>query len=150
MARVGILVVLMALAAFLVAELSSVLAISNGFAQLDFGVKPCASATAPCTAAEMLVKDSVTVSIEMKHFKVENALGYDAWEATVCWPLKNLQLQSGPDFKPIGPSLTAQSPAQAITSGPLSGNVCQVVGASVTVGEAGSLHAAHLVPLQLS
>ena len=143
-ARVGILVVLMALAAFLVAGLSSVLAISNGFAQLDFGVKPCASATAPCTAAEMLVKDSVTVSIEMKHFKVENAQGYLAWEATICWPWKNLQLtgtaptfKGGPEgYRVVGPAFVTGDFA------------CQSIGAAVAPGEAGSLDLGNLASLE--
>ena len=142
MARIGILVVLMAVAAFLVAGLSSVSAISNGFAQLDLGVKPCDPAAVPCTAADMLVKDNVTVSIEMEHFKVENALGYLAWEATVCWPWKNLRLNGAPTFKsgPVGNRLVGPR----FDAGDFA---CQSIGAAVAPGEAGSLDLGNLANL---
>ena len=142
MARIGILVVLMAVAAFLVAGLGSVSAISNGFAQLDLGVKPCDPAAAPCKDSDMLVKDNVTVSILMKHVKAENDLGYLAWEATVCWPWKNLRLNGAPTFKggPVGYQVV----------GPLfvAGDfICQSIGASVAPGEAGSLDLGNLANL---
>ena len=143
MARIGILVVLMAVAAFLVAGLSSVSATSNGVARLDLGVKPCDPAAAPCTDAEMLVKDDkVTVSILMDHFKVRNALGYLAWEATVCWPWKNLQLNGAPAFKGGPQGIQVVGPAFA--AGDLT---CQNIGASVDPGEAGSLDLGNLANL---
>ncbi len=143
MARISILVLLMAAAAFLVAGLSSVSAVSNGFAQLDFGVEPCAPAAAPCTTAEMLVKDKVTVSILMNHFKGENAEGYLAWEATICWPWKSLQLTgSAPTFK--GGPEGYQVVGPAFVNGDFA---CQSIGAAVAPGEASSLDLGNLANL---
>ena len=136
-ARIGILVVLMAVAAFLVAGLSTVWA-SQSSATLALGVKPCPplddpQSTTACQTAEMVVKKNVTVSIQMKTFKVAAGLGYDAWEAVVCWPTKNLELKGAPTFK--GGPLGIQVVSPPADTGP---NTCLTVGASVGPGEDGS------------
>ena len=66
----------------------------------------------------MLVKnDIITVAIEMEEFKVENALGYDAWEATVCYQPKLLQRQGGVTFKagPQGNQVTSPEGDPGVT-----------------------------------
>ena len=142
MARIVVLVVLMAVAAFLVAGLS-IASAEQGSGTLALGIKPCDPKVAPCTTAEMLVKDTVMVAIQMEHFKVENALGYDAWEATVCWPTKNLELKGDPTFKggPLGNRVwTTVSEVSSTTS-------CVLVGAAVGPGEGGSYDLGNLANL---
>ena len=122
--------------------------IIQGSATLTLGVKPCPplndpKSTAPCTTAEVLVKnDIVTVAVEMEQFKVENNLGYLAWEATLCWDAKLLQLQGDPTFKGIGPQGNVVTGPEGSPGG---STVCQSVGASVGPGEAGAVDKGNLV-----
>lgn len=134
MPRKTILVLMMALAAFVVAGLSTVFATSNSTATLNLVAK---------TDLDMLIKNEVvTVAVEMDHFKVENNLGYLAWEATVCWNAKVFQLQGDPTNKGVGPQGN-------IVAGPqFSGGtdiLCQSVGASVGPGEAGAVDKGNLI-----
>ena len=158
MPRITILIVLMAVAAFLVAGLSAatVSAASGGSADLTLGVKPCPpednpNSIAACTTAKVLVKKNVTVSVEMKQFNIPATEGYDAWEAAYCFPHKNLEVtgvtfKGGPVANRLAPNAQAAMPGLQLNGlGQATGltdlsatHACRLVGASVGPGEDGS------------